>query len=87
MELSETNVGGRAFFPMRGVEKKRAKNENNFFKMALAATMVALTTFGASAAGISITVGPSYRDHHRHHFTHHRVCHFDRFGYRHCFWR
>jgi hypothetical protein len=61
--------------------------KNNLLKAALVATMVAATTAGASAAGFAIQIGPSYRVHHPHHFYHHRVCHFDRFGYRHCFWR
>lgn len=65
--------------------------KRNLFKMALATTMIALTTVGASAAGIGIYIGPSpsYRPHHPPHFVqrHHRVCHWDRFGHRHCFWR
>ena len=60
--------------------------KTNLLKAALVATMVAVTTASASAAGIGIYVGPSYRAH-PHHFVHHRVCNFDRFGYRHCFWR
>ncbi len=63
--------------------------KTNLFSSALAATMIALTIVSASAAGIGIgiTIGPSYRNHHRHQALHHRVCHFDRFGHRHCFWR
>jgi hypothetical protein len=58
----------------------------NIFKAALVAGMMALTTAGASAAGIGIHVGPvgvgvGLGVHH------HRVCRFDRAGYRHCYWR
>jgi len=71
-----------------GVPRKKGKKmKANLLKAALAATMVALTTAGASAAGIGIQIGPGYRVHHPLYLHHHRVCHWDRFGYRHCFWR
>ena len=54
----------------------------NIFQAALVASMVTLTSVGASAAGIDIHIGPVGVGVH-----HHRVCHFDRFGDRHCFWR
>ena len=60
--------------------------KTNLFKAALVATTLALTTIGASAAGIGIYVGPNV--HHRDfHNYHHRVCNFDHWGHRHCFWR
>ena len=54
------------------------------FKAALVAGFVALTTVGASADGIGIHVGPVGVGIGVHH---HRVCHYGRDGYRHCFYR
>jgi hypothetical protein len=62
----------------------KGQKMKNIFQAALVAGMVALTTVGASAAGIGIHVGPLGVGVGVHH---HRVCHWDRFGYRHCFWR
>ena len=56
----------------------------NVFKAALVAGMFALTTVGASADGIGIHVGPVGVGIGVHH---HRVCHFSRDGYRHCYYR
>src|ERR1700733_7085111 len=77
-ELAATNDAGRRSSPTRGLERRKDKKMKNIFQAALVAGMVALTTVGASAAGIGIQVGPVGVGIGVHH---HRVCHFDRFGY------
>ena len=84
LELAATNGAWRRCFRTRGLETKAEQKMKNIFQAALVAGMVALTTVGASAAGIGIHVGPIGVGVGVHH---HRVCHSDRFGYRHCFWR
>jgi len=52
--------------------------------VALVLGLVALTPVSASALGVGIHVGPVGVGVG---FHHHRICRFDRFGYRHCWWR